>query len=113
MPEGATLEQLAERAFRIIDLRRERKTVSAIKRQPEASESEEDEINAVNRFQKGPRGQGGRKPRNSGPGSGDGQPFVCFAHKKFGPKAYSCKPGCSFAELPSAQRGAGNGPAGR
>ena len=114
MPPDATLEQLGEHAFKILDLRRERKGIHAVKRQPprqeEDSEEEDANVNAVHSRSFQRSGKGGHKPR--GDASGDG-PFVCFAHKKFGPKAFSCKPGCSFAELPLAKRGAGNGPAGR
>ena len=118
MPNNCTLEEIGEQAFKIIDLRKERKTVNAVRRREEP-ETEDDEINAV---QRGP-------PRNAGRGKSQGQRgqrrpprgeeekddgiFVCFAHKKFGQQAYSCKTGCSFANLPLAQRGAGNGPAGR
>ena len=111
-----TLEQLGERAWKALDLRKERKVVHAIQRQPAGQDQEdEDEINAVQ--SRGGNGRGrGRfqgQPQGQKTGHREEANFVCFAHKKFGPKAYSCKPGCSFAELPLAQRGAGNGPAGR
>ena len=41
--------------------------------------------------------------RNSGR-SNTPDAFVCVNHTKYGPKAYNCKPGCSFANSPLAQR---------
>ena len=117
MAETATLEDIGEHAYKILDLRKDRKKgVHAIKRQVADSDSEE-EVNAV--MPKGGRTRGNRgdarRPRNGEGGKSQKEdgPFVCFAHKKFGPQAFSCKPGCSFAELPLAQRGAGNATAGR
>ena len=115
LPPDATLEDIGEHAFRTIDLRKERKAINAIRRRAkerEYSESEEEEVNAV--AQRRGKGSSGRRQNPTQSRDRDEGPnFVCFAHKKFGPKAYTCKPGCSFESLPLAQRGAGNSKAGR
>jgi len=42
------------------------------------------------------------------------EPFICTAHRKYGPKAFSCKPNCLWAGTPLAPRPtAGNAPAAR
>ena len=112
MATESTLEEIGEQAYKIIDLRKDRKGkgVNAIKRQAASTESdEEEEVNVVMKGKSRSKGDT-RRPRN---GTKEDGPFVCFAHKKFGQQAFSCKPGCSFADLPLAQRGAGNGNAGR
>ena len=48
---------------------------------------------------------------NKFPRKSSGGVFVCQAHTKYGRNAYTCKPGCSFEDLPLAQR-QGNGKAG-
>jgi len=35
-------------------------------------------------------------------------PFICPAHKKYGTKAFSCREGCLFADLPLSQSKQGN-----
>ena len=115
MKADCTLEEIDERAYKILNLRKERKKINAIKRRPARetdSKDEEDEVNAVQaRTWKGSKDKD-RKPRRGG-GKEREEFFVCFAHKKFGLKAFTCKQGCAFADAPLAQRGAGNGPAGR
>ena len=114
LPSDATLEDIGEHAFKTIDLRKERKAINAIRRRAkerDPSDSEDEEVNAVQR-----KGKSDRRPervRGRDRDREEGANFVCFAHKKFGPKAYTCKPGCSFESLPLAQRGAGNSNAGR
>ena len=111
MKADCTLEEIGERAFKILDLRKERKRINAIKRRPvreSDSEEEEEEVNAVQtQAWKGSRDKG-RKPPKGGSKERE-EFFVCFAHKKFGLKAFTCKQGCSFADAPLGQRGAGNG----
>ena len=119
MPSTCSHEEIGEQAFKIIDLRKERKAVNAVKCREDPESGDEDEVNAVHRGPprstgrgKGQKGQ--RRPQRGGDDrEKDDGVFVCFAHKKFGQQAYTCKSGCSFANLPLAQHGAGNGPAGR
>ena len=115
MKADCTLEEIGERAYKILNLRKERKKIKAIKRQPGRetdSEDDEDEVNAVKaRTWKGSKDKD-RKPRKGGAKERE-EFFVCFAHKKFGLKAFTCKQGCAFADAPLAQCGAGNSPAGR
>ena len=102
-----THHKVAAQAYRIINMKKDRSTVNAVRSQP-PREEEREEVDAIHK-------SGGRPPRNNSAKSGGQKSdnFVCFSHKKFGMKAFTCKPGCSFAGLPLAQREAGNGPAGR
>ena len=111
-----THHKVAEEAYKIINMSKERSTVNEITgchscTCQAAPRQAETEIDAV---YKG-RPQGGRQGHSAKDGGNrkSGENFVCFSHKKFGTKAFTCKPGCSFAHLPLAQREQGNGNAGR
>ena len=109
-----THHKVAEQAYKIINMSKDRSTVNEV-RQPCTAckcQVETAEVDAIHRG--GPRNTGNRpRPAQGGAKKGESENFVCFSHKKFGRRAYSCKPGCSFADLPLATREAGNGPAGR
>ena len=117
MAATATLEEIGEQAYTIMDLRKDRKAVSQVSRQraptQDAEEDHEHEVDAISgrggRGSRGNRGRGG----NRHPAGEREEPFICFSHKRFGSKAFTCKTGCTFAGFPLAQRGAGNDPAGR
>ena len=112
-----THHKVAEEAYKIINMTKDRSTINEVRTCTScmcqaAPRMEPGEVDAV--YHKGQRGQGKPgKPAPDGSRKGSSKNFVCFAHKKFGTKAFSCKTGCSFAHLPLAQREAGNGPVGR
>ena len=109
-----TIEEIGAVADNIMEYRKEKWGVNEIGASPQ-----EEEIDAVQRRNAGrpyqDKGHGRQASAPGGRGRGGEASFQCFAHKKFGPNAYSCKPGCMFANLPLATKttGAGNGPAGR
>ena len=113
-----THHKVAEEAYKVINMSKDRSTISEVRSctscqcqaAPRAAEAAE--IDAVQGRGRG-RPQGGRAPAKDGGKKTGGENFVCFAHKKFGTGAFTCKPGCSFAHLPLAQKEAGNDPAGR
>ena len=107
-----TIHKIAEQAYKVINMKKDRTINSVANPQRQAAPSGEQwaehEVDAVNfrgRHQ-GSRGQQRNKDQKT-------ETYICFPHKKFGSKAFSCKPGCAFADIPLASRGAGNGPAGR
>ena len=111
-----THHKVAEQAYIVMNMRKDRGAINSVNNSRQAA-PEEEEVQEVDAVQRG-RGQRGR---GNGNGKATSQPsqrgrdelFVCFAHKKFGSGAFTCKPGCTFAGFPLAQRGAGNAPAGR
>ena len=106
--------KVAEQAYIVMNMRKDRGSINAV-RQPMPSEDPE-EIDAIGtrRPQRSGGRNGGRTAMRDGPPRAAGETYICFAHKKFGAKAFSCKPGCTFESFPLAKRGeAGNGPAGR
>ena len=109
--------KIAEQAYIVMNMRKDRGSINAV-RQPMPSEDPE-EIDAIN-ARRPQRGSGQRNGGRVSMGGREGQrptageTYICFAHKKFGAKAFSCKPGCTFEGFPLAKKGeAGNGPAGR
>ena len=112
--EDQPLDVLAKKAYRIMEQRTDAPgSVAAIAAPANNSLSllSIGEVDAVRRLLR----RDGRPPRgddNRGRGSRDA-PFTCRNHAKWGPKAFSCSPGCLFEELPLAKRPAGNSNAGR
>ena len=113
--EDQPLEVLAKKADRILEQRTDAPgSVAAIA--PPASNPSSPllsigEVDAVRRLLRRDGRPSSREGDDRGRGSGDA-PFTCRNHAKWGPKAFSCKPGCLFAELPLARR-TGNANAGR
>ena len=113
-----TIEEIGAAADNIMEYRKEKWGVNEIGEGPV-----DNEIDAIHRHgqgrpyqDRGRDGGHGRQPAASGGRQGQrpkGDSYTCFAHKKFGTNAYSCKPGCIFASLPLANKETGNGPAGR
>ena len=106
-----THHKVAAQAYKIINMKKDRSSVNVVESTPK---EEDNEIDAIQkgRPQRGGRGSGGSARGGAGKQE-KGEAFVCFAHKKFGMGAFSCKSGCSFAALPLARKEAGNGTAGR
>lgn len=103
-------EKLAEAADRIWETRSTNYAVSSVgmeRSPPDQPCSSESCIGEVNAFYKNNRrpGTGPPKPRYQY------QASICTYHKKFGPKAYRCQPGCKFASLVTNKKTTGNGPA--
>ena len=115
-----THHKVAEQAYIVMNMRKDRGSINAVKQQRQWAPSEDEdtqEVDAIQQRRKPQRGRGNGKPSSMpGPQSNSKRReelFVCFAHKKFGSGAFTCKPGCTFEGFPLAQRGAGNGSAGR
>ena len=116
-----THHKVAEQAWKIINMSKSRSVVSEVRQtctscscKTSQNEPAPVEVDAVGRGRGQGQGRGHSRPEGAARDGGNKKEnFVCFSHKKFGTKAYTCKPGCSFAHLPLAQRDAGNGPAGR
>ena len=113
-----TVEDMCEEADLILEQSKQKSGVAAIASGAHDEQTHvELEVDAVGRGPPrpgcSPRGdrQGQRQPQ--GGAAAKGTSFVCHYHTKFGQKAFSCKEGCTFADLPLAQRSQGNANAGR
>ena len=100
-----TVEEMCEEADVIMEQLNQTAGVASISAAAKAhlqdgEGDQELEVDAVGRGQ--PRRPKGGRPSQP-PGSG-GRSFVCMPHTKFGPKAYTCREGCSFNGLPLAAR---------
>ena len=116
--EDEPLDVLAKKADRILEQRSDAPgSVAAIASpavNPSPSLLSIGEVDMVRRFLRGD----GRPPSRDddrgtcGTSAGGATPFTCRNHAKWGSKAFSCKPGCLFADIPLARR-QGNSNAGR
>ena len=115
--DDAPLDELAKKADKILEQSNDAPgSVAAIRGEvsslPPSFPFSMGEVDAVKQFF-----CGGRVPSasNSAPqarGGSRGDVFTCNSHAKWGTKAYSCKPGCLFSDLPLNKR-TGNSNAGR
>ena len=113
--ETESLDSLAKKADRIMDQKSTAPgSVAAISPPlPDLfTRGEVDEVRQLLRESRQGHGRGRQVPSRPPSSSGPPAPFICSFHSKWGPKAFSCRNGCLFAELPLAKR-QGNGPAGR
>ena len=117
VPGLDTHHKVAEQAYIVMNMRKDRGSIDSVRQSRQAAPSEDEdalEVDAIQQRGRGQRGRGNGKtnPQSTAPSKGRVELFVCFAHKKFGSGAFTCKTGCTFAGFPLAQRGAGNAPAG-
>ena len=114
--EDQPLDVLAKKADRILEQRTDApSSVAAIATSagnPSSPLLSVGEVDAVRRFLRGDARAAPRDDDRGARGPTPGTPFTCRNHAKWGPKAFSCKPGCLFAEIPLAKR-QGNSNAGR
>ena len=110
--ENESLDSLAKKADKIMDQKSSAPgSVAAISPSSDSfTIGELDEVRQLLRDSRQARAQGQGRGRQVPPPSAT--PFICPSHTKWGPKAFTCKSGCLFAEIPLAKR-QGNGPAGR
>ena len=111
--EDEPLDVLAKKADRILEQRSDAPGSVAAIAAPAVNSSPSllsiGEVDAVRRFLRGDS----RPPATRDDDRGTrGAPFTCRNHAKWGSKAFSCKPGCLFADIPLAKR-QGNSNAGR
>ena len=110
-----TMQELCEAADLILEQNKRNGSISAVAVQARSATADEAHPDLkVNPVQRGPARKTGQKGPHK-PGLSTTGSFVCLPRSKFGTKAFSCREGCTFANLPLAARpaGAGNANAGR
>ena len=110
--------KVAEHAYHIVNMRKDQSTVNSVCQPAQREDEDPQEVDAIGgRGRPHCGGGGGSKvggQTNKGKESKESnESFVCFAHKKFSSRNFTCKPNCKFTGFPLAQRGAGNTPASR
>ena len=111
--EHESLDVLAKKADRILEQKNDAPgSVAAISTEF-SHQLSIGEVDAVRRFFRGDtRGADSRDSGGNRSSRPEANPFICRNHLKWGTKAFSCKSGCLYADLPLAKK-SGNSNAGR